>query len=71
VQGNTPDADNLRFRTDDLRFRADDLRFRADDLRFRAAGAGDASAVAGLHGDSWRRHYRGAFSDAFLDRDVA
>jgi GNAT superfamily N-acetyltransferase len=71
VQGNTPDADNLRFRTDDLRFRADDLRFRADDLRFRAAGAGDASAVAGLHADSWRRHYRGAFSDAFLDRDVA
>ena len=24
-----------------------------------------------LHADSWRRHYRGAFSDAFLDGDVA
>ena len=41
-----------------------------DDLRFRSAEAGDAAAVAGLHADSWRRHYRGAFSDAFLDGDV-
>lgn len=40
-------------------------------LRFRAAGAGDAAAVARLHADSWRRHYRGAFSDSFLDGDVA
>jgi predicted N-acetyltransferase YhbS len=43
----------------------------ADDLRFRSAEAGDAAAVAGLHADSWRRHYRGAFSDVFLDGDVA
>jgi hypothetical protein len=42
-----------------------------DDVRFRSAEAGDAAAVAGLHADSWRRHYRGAFSDAFLDGDVA
>jgi GNAT superfamily N-acetyltransferase len=41
-----------------------------DDLRFRTAAADDAAAVAGLHADSWRRHYRGAFSDAFLDGDV-
>src|SRR5579859_1765287 len=40
-------------------------------LRFRAAGPGDANAIAGLHADSWRRNYRGAFSDAFLDHDVA
>jgi GNAT superfamily N-acetyltransferase len=39
-------------------------------LRFRAACPGDAHAVAGLHADSWRRHYRGAFSDAFLDNGV-
>jgi GNAT superfamily N-acetyltransferase len=26
--------------------------------------------VARLHADSWRRHYRGAYSDAFLDGDV-
>src|SRR5579863_899244 len=41
-----------------------------DELRFRPAGADDAPAVAALHADSWRRHYRGAFSDAFLDGDV-
>jgi GNAT superfamily N-acetyltransferase len=40
-------------------------------LRFRAAGPGDAHAVAALHASSWQRHYRGAFSDAFLDNDVA
>ena len=40
-------------------------------LRFRAAAPGDADAIAGLHADSWQRNYRGAFSDAFLDHDVA
>jgi ribosomal protein S18 acetylase RimI-like enzyme len=38
--------------------------------RFRLASADDAEAVANLHADSWRRHYRGAYSDAFLDGDV-
>jgi ribosomal protein S18 acetylase RimI-like enzyme len=38
--------------------------------RFRLAGPDDAEAVAHLHADSWRRHYRGAYSDAFLDGDV-
>ena len=38
--------------------------------RFRTARPDDAPAVAALHADSWRRHYRGAFSDAFLDGDV-
>src|SRR5258708_17541500 len=38
--------------------------------RFRAAGRSDADAIARLHVDSWRRHYRGAYSDAFLDGDV-
>ncbi|WP_407563003.1 GNAT family N-acetyltransferase [Streptomyces sp. 184] len=37
---------------------------------FRAAGAADAPAIAALHAASWRRHYRGAYSDAFLDGDV-
>ena len=37
----------------------------------RLAGPSDASAIAALHADSWRRHYRGAYSDAFLDGDVA
>src|SRR5258707_7411035 len=41
------------------------------DLRFRAARPGDTHAIARLHADSWQRHYRGAYSDAFLDSDVA
>ena len=38
--------------------------------QLRLARADDAEAVAELHADSWRRHYRGAYSDAFLDGDV-
>jgi GNAT superfamily N-acetyltransferase len=41
-----------------------------DELRFRAAEPGDAAAIAALHADSWQRHYRGAFSDNFLDGEV-
>jgi GNAT superfamily N-acetyltransferase len=40
-------------------------------ITFRDADAADADAVATLHADSWRRHYRGAYSDAFLDGEVA
>jgi GNAT superfamily N-acetyltransferase len=40
-------------------------------LRFRAAGPDDAGQVAALHADSWRRHYRGAYADSFLDGDIA
>lgn len=43
----------------------------SDDLRFRAARPGDERGIAGLHADSWQRHYRGAYSDTFLDNDVA
>jgi GNAT superfamily N-acetyltransferase len=39
-------------------------------LLFRSAGVGDAEQVAMLHADSWRRHYRGAFAEAFLDGDL-
>jgi GNAT superfamily N-acetyltransferase len=38
--------------------------------QFRAAGPADAPAIAALHADSWRRHYRGAYADAYLDGDV-
>jgi GNAT superfamily N-acetyltransferase len=41
-----------------------------EEPQFRLAGPPDAAAVANLHADSWRRHYRGAYSDAFLDGDV-
>lgn len=39
-------------------------------IRFRAAHAGDAEQVAELHAASWRRHYRGAYADSYLDGDV-
>lgn len=39
-------------------------------LRFRTADPADATEVALLHADSWRRHYRGAYADSFLDGDV-
>ena len=37
---------------------------------FRSAGPEDAGRIADLHADSWRRHYRGAYADAFLDGDL-
>jgi GNAT superfamily N-acetyltransferase len=40
-------------------------------LRSRTAGPDDAHAIVALHAGSWQRHYRGAFSDAFLDNNVA
>jgi predicted N-acetyltransferase YhbS len=41
-----------------------------EDLQFRLATLADAGAIAALHAESWRRNYRGAYSDAFLDGDV-
>jgi len=41
-----------------------------DSLQLRRASPADSERVARLHADSWRRHYRGAYSDAFLDGDV-
>jgi GNAT superfamily N-acetyltransferase len=42
-----------------------------DSVEFRTAGVQDAEQIALLHADSWRRHYRGAFADSYLDGDVA
>ena len=39
-------------------------------VRFRGAHAGDAEQVAALHTASWRRHYRRAYADSYLDGDV-
>lgn len=39
-------------------------------LRMRQAGPADAAAVAALHAESWRAHYRGAYRDAYLDGEV-
>jgi ribosomal protein S18 acetylase RimI-like enzyme len=41
-----------------------------DRLQLRPVSPADSPRVAWLHADSWRRHYRGAYSDAFLDGDV-
>lgn len=40
-------------------------------VRLRLAGADDAEQIALLHADSWRRFYRGAYADSFLDGDIA
>ena len=39
-------------------------------IAYRHATENDADSIAALHADSWRRHYRGAFLDSFLDCDV-
>jgi GNAT superfamily N-acetyltransferase len=39
-------------------------------VEFRAATPHDARSIAELHADSWRRHYRGAYTDAYLDGDL-
>lgn len=39
-------------------------------MDFRPATAGDIEAIANLHAESWRRHYRGAYRDEFLDNGV-
>jgi predicted N-acetyltransferase YhbS len=39
-------------------------------IRYRESTPADIDAVAALHADSWRRNYRGAYLDSFLDGDV-
>ena len=39
-------------------------------MEIRTASASDAEAVAQLHANSWRRNYRGAYLDSYLDGDV-
>ncbi len=36
----------------------------------RRATAADTAAVARLHAESWRRNYRGAYADEYLDGDL-
>jgi ribosomal protein S18 acetylase RimI-like enzyme len=40
------------------------------EVGIRFSDTGDVSQVAALHADSWRRHYRGAYSDRYLDGDL-
>ena len=39
-------------------------------VAYRLAKSSDIDPIAALHAESWRRNYRGAYSDAFLDGDV-
>jgi ribosomal protein S18 acetylase RimI-like enzyme len=41
-----------------------------DRLHLRPAGPADPERIAALHAHSWRRHYRGAYADDFLDGDL-
>ena len=42
----------------------------AELLQYRPANHGDASGVAALHAENWRRSYRGNFRDEYLDGDI-
>jgi ribosomal protein S18 acetylase RimI-like enzyme len=39
-------------------------------MEYRDATPHDIEAIAALHADNWRRNYRGAYSDEYLDGDV-
>ena len=39
-------------------------------MKVRRAGVEDAAAIARIHTESWRRHYRGMYSDRYLDGDL-
>jgi ribosomal protein S18 acetylase RimI-like enzyme len=39
-------------------------------IQYRVGVADDSDGVAALHADSWRHHYRGAYSNAYLDGDI-
>ena len=39
-------------------------------IRYRPATRDDVDGIAALHADSWRRNYRGAYSDSYLDGNV-
>jgi GNAT superfamily N-acetyltransferase len=39
-------------------------------ITYRLAEPRDESAIAKLHAESWQKHYRGIFSDVYLDEQV-
>jgi len=49
---------------------AESRYYPAPDVKYREASELDAGDIAALHADSWRRHYRGAYEDSYLDGDV-
>jgi len=47
-----------------------DVRAPMSAIRCRPTEVRDVEAIAALHADSWRRNYRGAYLDSYLDGDV-
>ncbi len=45
-------------------------RSMQQEIILRDASIHDVEAIAALHADSWRQHYRGVYLDSFLDGDV-
>ena len=39
-------------------------------MEYRDATVRDVELITQLHADSWRRHYRGAYLDSYLDGDI-
>ncbi|GAB7036556.1 MULTISPECIES: GNAT family N-acetyltransferase [Catenuloplanes] len=39
-------------------------------IALRPGTADDAASIGALHADSWRRHYRGAYADSYLDGEL-
>jgi len=39
-------------------------------IEYRRATTEDVDGIAALHADSWRRNYRGAYPDSYLDGDL-
>ena len=50
--------------------KSDDQPESALVVQYREATEHDAGSIAALHADSWRRHYRGAYLDSYLDGDI-
>jgi ribosomal protein S18 acetylase RimI-like enzyme len=46
------------------------MRKHVGPMELRPATRDDVDGIAALHADSWRRNYRGAFLDSYLDGDV-
>jgi ribosomal protein S18 acetylase RimI-like enzyme len=49
---------------------SDEKVVRSAGIEIRSATIRDAEEIGALHADSWRRNYRGAYPDTFLDIEV-
>jgi ribosomal protein S18 acetylase RimI-like enzyme len=47
-----------------------DVSSKPGEILYRVASSADVEAIAALHADSWKRNYRGAYLDSYLDGGV-